>query len=96
MLNGLHIYYLKKKVVKYAAEVCTEANAQLPEGFIIKLHSTSPITNSCFNSPLDCAARIHEKEIRDKRAAAIEKVLVELELGATKADLERLIAEAIK
>lgn len=30
-----------------------------------------------------------------KRAAAIEQVLVELELGATKADLERLIKEAI-
>ena len=37
----------------------------------------------------------HEKEIRDRRAEAIENILLELELGATKADLERLIAEAI-
>lgn len=86
---------VNKKVVKYAAEVCAEANKQLPEGFVIKLHSAYPITQSCFNSPLDCTARLHEKEIREKRAAAVEQILLELELGATKADLERLIKEAI-
>ena len=41
------------------------------------------------------ASNVHEREIRGKRAAAIDQVLVELELGATKADLERLIKEAI-
>jgi hypothetical protein len=44
---------------------------------------------------MHCASNAHQKEIRDKRAAAVERILVELELGATKADLERLIEEAI-
>ena len=44
---------------------------------------------------MHCASNAHQKEIRDKRATAIERILVELELGATKADLERLISEAI-
>jgi hypothetical protein len=41
------------------------------------------------------AASVHEREVREKREKAIENILVELELGATKADLERLITEAI-
>jgi hypothetical protein len=41
------------------------------------------------------AASTHERQVRESREKAIETILVELELGATKADLERLIAEAI-
>ena len=70
-------------------------SAAYTEGFYIKLHSDFPITSSSYNSPLQCAAGSHERTMREKRAAAIEQILVELELGATKADLERLIAEAI-
>ena len=86
---------VNEKVVAYAKELCAEATAKLPEGFYIKLHSDFPITSSSYNSPLQCAAGSHERTMREKRAAAIEQILVELELGATKADLERLIAEAI-
>lgn len=84
------------KVVAYAKELCEEATVKLPEGFYIKLHSNFPITSNSYNSPLQCAAVSHERTMREKRAAAIERILVELELGATKADLERLITEAIK
>lgn len=83
------------QVVAYAERLCAEATAKLPEGFSIKLHTDYPVTSNDYNSPLYCAARKHEDEIRKKRRDSIENILVELELGATKADLERLIAEAI-
>ena len=83
------------KVVAYATKLCEEATAKLPEGFYVKLHSNFPITSDSYNSPLQCAAVSHERATREKRAEAIESILLELELGATKADLERLIAEAI-
>jgi hypothetical protein len=84
------------KVVEYAKKLCEEATAQLPEGFYVKLQSNFPITSSSYNSPLQCAAGSHERAMREKRAEAIESILLELELGATKADLERLIAEALE
>lgn len=84
------------KVVEYATKLCEEATKELPEGFVISLYGQNPITKSNYKSPLQETAIAHEKEIRNRRAEAIEFILVELELGATKADLERLIAEAIK
>lgn len=86
---------VNEKVEEYATKLCKEATAKLPEGFIIKLHSQYPISSTSYNSPLQIAAGKHEREVREKREQAIETILVELELGATKADLERLIAEAI-
>jgi hypothetical protein len=83
------------QVVEYATKLCEEANQELPEGFTISLYGHTPITKTNYGAPLQKAAIEHEKEIRDRRAEAIESILVELELGATKADLERLIAEAI-
>ena len=41
------------------------------------------------------ADQAHQRQVREKREKAIENILVELELGATKADLERLISEAV-
>ena len=84
------------KVIEYAKKLCEEATAQLPEGFHVKLQSNHPITSNSYNSPLQCAAVSHERAVREKRAEAIESILLELELGATKADLERLIAEALE
>ena len=83
------------QVVEYATKLCEEATKELPEGFVISLYSQNPITKSNYRSPLQEAAIAHEKEIRDCRAEAIENILLELELGATKADLERLISEAV-
>lgn len=86
---------VNNKVAEYAKKLCEEATAQLPQGFYIKLQSKFPVTSNCYNSPLQRAAGDHERAVREKRAAAIESILLELELGATKADLERLIVEAI-
>ena len=86
---------VNEKVMEYMQKLCEEATAQLPEGFIIKPHSNYPITSNSYNSPMHIAARKHECEISTKRASAIESILVELELGGTKSDLERMIAEAV-
>ena len=85
---------LNEQMDAHAAELMKTFGG-LPEGFVIKRTGYSMFTHSSYNSPLHCAASTHEQEIRKKRVQAIENILVELELGATKADLERLISEAI-
>lgn len=85
---------LEKQVEAYADELLNGID-NLPEGFTIKRTNYAFFSASSWNSPMHCASNTHQKEIRDKRAAAIERILLELELGATKADLERLIEEAI-
>ena len=83
------------KVKAYAAKLCAEANKDLPEGFNVIVCGNSPCDSRYWNAPLHIASNTHENEVRKRRTDAIESILVELELGATKADLERLIAEAI-
>lgn len=85
---------LEKQVEDYADELLNGID-NLPEGFTIKRTNYRIFSTSSWNSPMQEAANTHQREIRDKRAAAIERILLELELGATKADLERLIEEAI-
>ena len=85
---------LEEQVDAYAKELVASIDS-LPEGFTIKRTRNNILTSSSWNSPMQEASNAHEREIRNKRAAAIEQVLVELELGATKTDLERLIKEAI-
>ena len=85
---------LEEQVDTYAKELLAGID-NLPEGFTIKRTNYRIFSTSSWNSPMQEAANTHQREIRDKRAAAIERILVELELGATKADLERLIEEAI-
>lgn len=86
---------VNSKVVEYAKKLCEEATTRLPEGFFIKLCHMAPIAATSYNSPLWCAANSHERAMREQRAKAVEATLLELELGATKADLERLITEAV-
>jgi hypothetical protein len=85
---------LEEQVDTYAKELLAGID-NLPEGFTIKRTRTCIFSASSYDSPMYCASNAHQREIRDKRAAAVERILVELELGATKADLERLIEEAI-
>lgn len=85
---------LNEKVDAYAEELLTGVG-NLPEGFTIKKTHWSIFESSAWNSPMHIAATTHERKVREKRRKAIDTILVELELGATKADLERLIAEAI-
>ena len=85
---------LNEKMEAYAEELLAGVG-NLPEGFTIKKTHWSIFESSTWNSPMHTAASAHERKVRENREKAIETILVELELGATKADLERLIAEAI-
>ena len=85
---------LEEKVRAYAQELLASVG-NLPEGFEIKLSNCAIFNAASCRSPMCEAAVKHEIEIRERRTKAVENILVELELGATKADLERLIAEAI-
>ena len=87
---------IERKVEAYAKKLIEEASPGLPEGFKIYLCDTyGYVRSSHYDAPLAKAAAAHEREVREKRNTAIETILLELELGATKADLERLIAEAL-
>lgn len=86
---------IDNKVIEYARKLCEEANAILPEGFTVKLNGEHPVTSSSWLSPMDRAAHNHRQKVRDQRAAAVESILVSLELGATKAELAGLIVEAV-
>ena len=87
---------VEEKVEAYAKTLVAEANSGLPEGFRIYLSDAyGYVRSSHYDAPLAKAAVAHEREVREKRKTAIESILLELELGATKADLERLIEEAI-
>jgi hypothetical protein len=86
---------INDKVCDYARKLCEEANASLPEGFVIKLNSDYPVTSTSWCSPMDRAANSHRQKVRDQRSAAVESILVSLELGATKAELANLIVEAV-
>jgi hypothetical protein len=85
---------LNEKINTYAEELLAGVG-NLPEGFTIKKTHWSIFESSTWNSPMHTTASAHERKVREKRAEAIDSILVELELGATKADLERLIAEAL-
>jgi hypothetical protein len=86
---------VNNKVLEYARKLCEEATAALPEGFIIKPNNDYPITSTSWGSPLETAANSHRRKVRDQRSAAVESILVSLELGATKAELAGLITEAV-
>lgn len=85
---------LEEKVDAYAKELLASVD-NLPEGFTITKSHNCVFNSSSWNSPMHIASNAEERRVREKRQEAVENILLELELGATKADLERLIAEAI-
>ena len=85
---------LEEQIDAYAKELLASVG-DLPEGFTIIRNHNSVFSSSSWNSPMHIASNAEEKRTREKCQAAVENILLELELGATKADLERLIAEAI-
>ena len=85
---------LNEKIDNYAQELLASVG-NLPEGFKIERTGYRMFSSTSHRSPMWEAADDHEREVREKRKTAIENILLELELGATKADLERLIAEAV-
>ena len=86
---------INEKVEAYAAQLIAEYQPSLPEGFKLKLSDYNTVNWTSYGSPMYDKSPAHINEVKKKRAAAIESILVELELGATKADLERLIEQAI-
>ena len=86
---------LNEQVTAYATSLIEAANATLPEGYVLSVACGDKITSTDYRAPLREKGEAHRREVREKRRKAIDTILVELELGATKADLERLIAEAI-
>ena len=86
---------IDQKVNAYVAQLCAEANANLPEGFKVTNSNWDHVSYTWYNAPLVRAAEAHEKEVRQKRKKAVDDILLSLELGATKDDLARLISEAI-
>jgi hypothetical protein len=87
---------LNEQLRDVAKELVVIANSELPEGFRLSVQCGNLISMTDYHAPLREAAATHEQAVREKRKTAIETILVELELGATKADLERLIAEALE
>jgi uncharacterized membrane protein len=85
---------LEEKVDAYAQELLASVG-NLPEGFTITRTNYCIFNSSTYKSPMYDADQAHQYQVREKRREAIENILLELELGATKADLERLISEAI-
>lgn len=86
---------INDKATEYVQKLCEEANINLPDGFIIKPNSNWFVTSTAWDSPMETAANAHKRKVRDQRSAAVESILVSLELGATKAELAGLIAEAV-
>lgn len=85
----------ERDVRAYAEMRLGNVNDRMPNDFKIYLTSSGIVYSTHYNAPLGNAAREHEREVQNKRREAIDSILLNLELGATKADLERLIAEAI-
>ena len=85
---------LEEQVDAYAKELLASVG-NLPEGFSLTRSNTCIFNSSTWNSPMHTAASAHERKVRESREKAIESILLELELGATKADLERLITQAL-
>lgn len=85
----------ERDIKAYAEMRLGNVNDRMPNEFKIYLTSSGIVYSTHYNAPLAAAAREHEREVQNKRREAIDNILLNLELGATKADLERLIAEAI-
>ena len=94
-MSALHAN-LNEQLRSIAKGLVEAANLELPEGFKLSVQCGNFISMNDVHAPLREAAVVHEQEVRKKRTEAIESILLELELGATKADLERLIAEALE
>lgn len=86
---------LNEQLRSIAKGLVEAANGELPEGFKLSVQCGNLISMSDYHAPLRDAAAEHERSVCKKRTEAIESVLLEMELGATKADLNRLIAEAV-
>lgn len=81
------------KVREFTAQVYQNINN--PHNFKVSTSSTTPFTTWCYGGEMDelqKASRKAEQERHDKINTTIEDILIELELGGTKAQLEERLA----
>ena len=75
---------------KHIADFCTEQN--LPQNFLT-VTGFRLINCNLYNSEYDCAARV-ERQARDKRIEdTVKDIVLDLELGGTRTDLEKKLSE---
>lgn len=82
-----------EKIKKYFEEVRAEINN--PHNFPISTSTTTPFSTWCYGGELSAvekASRQAEKDRTSKVLTTIEDILIELELGGTKAQLEERLA----
>lgn len=86
---------MQEMVEAYAKSLIDTYCADLPEGFSVEVSGYRFFTRNDYKSPMRTVCFDHEREIRLRRDLAVKAILLELELGAAKADLERIIAAAV-
>lgn len=90
---------LQEKVKKYQAELAKQANRELgiedwENDDVLHFCSTSyifPVIG--YNNPYIQKARKAEQERKEKINKTIRDIIITLELGGTKADLDKMLAE---
>ena len=86
---------LNERLRSIARELVKTANVEMPKGFELYALDNNLVSSSYVRSALYEAAAKHEAEVRRKRERVVNRILVELELGGSKEELERIISEAI-
>ena len=86
---------LNERLRSIARELVKTANVEMPKGFELYVLDNNLVSSSYVRSALYEIAAKHEAEVRKKRKRAVDRILVELELGGSRQELERIIAEAI-
>lgn len=99
---------VEKKIATFVSEVNQQVEevidkaianfllaTKLPEDIKDTIVNKKPNTIGyrTYNTDIDCKARTRRTERNKTRDEAIENILLTLELGGTKADLDRMIAE---
>ncbi len=82
-----------EKIKEYIIQVKNEINN--PHNFSISTSTTTPFSTWCYGgelSDIQKASRQAEKDRTEKISKTIEDILIELELGGTKAQLEERLA----
>lgn len=79
-------HFVNEAIARFKAE------NNIPEDIEIKFQTSYyPISSSLWCSQIKCAADKSEKERATARNRAIEEILVNLELGGTKAELDEML-----
>ena len=85
---------------KYAKKIAEEVNAEfgLPDDYNLSSYDDRNYVSSCWCSRADAYQKASKaRDVRDKKIAeTIEDILITLEMGGTRADLDAKLAEIAK